>query len=153
MHVEAKMSGHWTDEQLIAHMYGVDPQQQQTENAHLTSCQECQLRLADMHSLRNAITLDAESAIDPEFLADQRRRLYARIAEPEHWWQLGTVWRWASVGTAMAALSAGLFIFGDNHQLRTHENKVSDAELAREVSALSLDLEAQPAEPLQALFE
>ena len=45
MNMESRASDHWTDDQLIAHLYGVGP-----ENRHLDLCADCTARLACIYA-------------------------------------------------------------------------------------------------------
>jgi hypothetical protein len=50
MNVESNLSGHWTDEQLIQHLYGIAPEEQ-----HIEVCAYCRDRLADMIAARRMV--------------------------------------------------------------------------------------------------
>lgn len=151
MNIESKSSGHWTDDQLIAHFYGIEPAVG-NDDRHLESCSDCKTRLQGMLARRAEIRESADE-VDPVFLAEQRRRIYARLTQPIHWWQTTSLWRWASAGAATAALGTGLLLFSDGNHLSKPDANVSDAQLAQEVSAIAGDTEAPPAAPLKALFE
>ena len=141
------MSGHWTDEDLIASLYGVGP-----EDGHVQTCAECQGRLASLEANRRAIEAGEHDDVSFEFLAAQRRKIYSRMTAPQSWWSNFPSRRWASVATAVAVLAGGLFVYQQRRQQIVH-NEVSDAQLAREVSCMVQDLEPHPTAPLQALFE
>lgn len=147
MSIESKLSGHWTDDQLIKHLYGVGPQ-----DGHLAQCEQCTSRLAAFEANRQTIELN--SAFDGEvtfdFLASQRRSIYHRLTEPEHLWPV-RVKRWASASATVLALAAGLVVYQQNRRHQT-ENRVSDAQLFQEVSQMAQDSEPRPTAPLQALF-
>lgn len=151
MNIESKSSGHWTDDQLIAHLYGVDAAGG-VDDRHLESCGPCKARLQGMLARRHQI-IESANQVDAAFLAEQRRRIYARLSSPEHWWQAASLWRWASAGAATVALGSGLLVFSDGGFMKKPDVHVSDAQLAQEVSAIAGDTEAPPAEPLKALFE
>lgn len=158
MNIESKKSGHWTDEQLIAHLYGVGPTAAgdgAEESHHLSGCELCRSRLEAMKARHAALVADSGDwqDVSPAFLAEQRRRIYDRLSSSQSWWQVHSLWRWASAGTAAAALGAGLVIFTGVHPGAHPECKVSDAELAQEVSAIAGNTEALPAAPLKVLFE
>jgi hypothetical protein len=145
----SKVSGHWTDEQLIASLYDVGP-----ENGHLSECADCRQRLSLLKANRQALQREAASIdeVDFAFLAAQRRRIYARLEEPVRlWWRL-PVRRWVSAAATVVALGSGLVVF-EQYRQELAQNKISDAQLALEVSRMSQDLEAQPVAPLQGLFE
>jgi hypothetical protein len=87
---------------------------------------------------------------DFTFLAAQRRRIYARLAEPARSWP---VRRWASAAVLLLVLGSGGFVAVEQYRHQQVENKISDVRLAQEMSRMSQDLEAQPVAPLQGLFE
>ena len=72
--VERMSARHWSAAELIAHLYGVGP-----ENEHLVSCADCQKQLAEMAGTRaahEAIDRGGEEISDG-FLAAQRRQIYS----------------------------------------------------------------------------
>ena len=145
----SNVSGHWTDEQLIASLYGAGP-----ENSHLDECAECRVRLSVLSANWQLLQREANSSddVDLTFLAAQRRTIYARLSEPVHpWWRVSARC-WASAGATLLVLGGGFAMF-EQHQRQSVENKISDVQLAQEMSRMSQDLEAQPVAPLQGLFE
>ncbi len=138
---------HWTDEQLIASLYGAGP-----ENEHLRNCAECRERLSALEANRKALERDAADDVSFAFLAAQRRRIHARLAEPVRPWSGFRVRRWASAVGALLVLGGG-FVLIEQYRHEQAENKISDVQLAQEMSRISQDLEAQPVAPLQVLFE
>jgi anti-sigma factor RsiW len=145
--MESKVSGHWTDDRLIAHLYGVEP-----EDAHFENCVECKTRLARMEANRRALDRSAEEEVSFDFLAAQRRKIYARLTDHGHNWH-GSVRRWAAAAATVLVMGGGLLVYEEMQQQSTVKNKVSDAQLAQEVSSMTQDSEPQPTAPLQALFE
>ena len=156
MNIGSKLSDHWTDEQLIAELYGVGP-----ENDHLPHCRECSHRLAAMQASRNSVDRrhKTDEDVDFEFLAAQRRRIYARLDAPENWWSGLALRRWASAAAAVLVLGIGFAAFQEAHRFPTTAQRerqlatLSDEQLAQAVSQIAEDSEPQPAAPLQALFE
>ena len=151
MNTFSDASGHWTDEQLIASLYDAGP-----EDGHLHECVGCQERLSVLQANRTVLHGEASEAedVDFAFLAAQRRRIYARLAEPVRPWSgLRPVRRWASAA-ALLMLGGG-FVAMEQYQYRHEQtqSKISDVQLAQEMSRMSQDLEAQPVAPLQGLFE
>jgi anti-sigma factor RsiW len=147
MSIASKVSGHWTDEQLVEHIYGVGP-----HDGHLESCLECRGRLASLGQHRQAIERSAAGdGVTFDFLAAQRRRIYARLSKRTPGWSRLGIHRWATAAVAAVALTSGVMIY-ENTQLHARSN-VSDAQLAQEVSQIASDSEPQPIAPLQALFE
>jgi hypothetical protein len=148
--MESKVSGHWTDEQLIEHLYGIGAEDL---NLHLHACADCQARLSSTQARRQAVDMNSsDQDVSFEFLAAQRRRIYARLTEPRHFWSDGRLGRWASAAATILVLGGGFLIYED-HRQQVMDNKVSDAQLAQEVSSMAQESEPQPTAPLQALFE
>jgi predicted anti-sigma-YlaC factor YlaD len=140
---ESNVSGHWTDEELVAHVYGVGP-----EKGHLDQCAECQGRFASMLAHRNMLERSApQKDVSVEFLAAQRRSIYARLTISQHW----PLRRWASVATGVLIMGGGMLVY--QQQRHMVDNRISDAQLAADVSRMAADAEPDSTAPLQALFE
>lgn len=151
MNIGSKLSEHWTDEQLIEHLYGVGP-----EDGHLQVCGECQARLSGAQSVRLRLETDLASDGEPagyDFLMAQRRRIYARLSEPAKSWIGVSVRRWAPVFAMLVALAGGLIVYDHGFRQERLDRRVSDTQLAREVSCMAADSEPQSIAPLHALFE
>jgi hypothetical protein len=149
MNIESKLSGHWTDEQLIEHLYGVGP-----EEKHISECRICRERLSGMVAARRA--REAESSpleqVPFDLLVRQRRSIYARLGQISSW-QLGfQVRRWAAAAAMMVLLAGGVFLYEQNQHQRGRQDSLSDAQLAQEVSAIAQDSEPSATAPLQQLF-
>ncbi len=148
MNIESKLSGHWTDEQLIAHLYDLGP-----DDGHIHGCAVCQERLSNMQASRRAIeAAESPGNVGFDFLAAQRRRIYARLTQPVHWWSQFEIRRWVSAAATILAIGGGLLLYEENHRQQMMD-KVSDAQLAQEVSSMAQDAEPQPTAPLQELFD
>jgi hypothetical protein len=145
MNVESSRSGHWTDDQLIAHLYGVGPDDQ-----HLPGCQLCQSRLSGLKKRQQELRSEDVSS---ELLASQRRRIYARLTAPVHWSARWQVRRWASVAAVAAVLGGSALFYEEHEQQQAAARSLSDAQLAQDVSLLSQNSEAEPTGPLEALFD
>lgn len=137
---------HWTDGQLIASLYDAGP-----EDGHLSTCAQCRERLSILQANRAVLERETHDAdeVNFAFLAAQRRQIYTRLAEPVRPW---FVRRWAPAAAALLVLGGG-FIAVEQYQHQQAKNSISDVQLAREMSRVSQDLEAQPVAPLQGLFE
>ncbi len=152
--MQSDVSGHWTDDQLMAHLYGVGP-----EDGHLPGCGACEARLAAMESHRFTLERTFQQAeLSPEFLATQRREIYtkltyAKLAQLAHWWSGAALRRWASAAAMLFVLGGGLTVYEEYHRQELLKDQVSDAELAEQVSSMSQVSEPQPTAPLKALFE
>ncbi|MDQ2774394.1 MAG: hypothetical protein M3Y57_05630 [Acidobacteriota bacterium] len=157
MSVESKMPAHWTDDQLIEHLYGI-----RAEDGHFSFCRHCRERALAMQSRRQSIEdkFGAEDEVSFDFLAAQRRRIHARLDQTAKWWQVFHVRRWAPAAAALFVMGAGLVVMKETqplgmggHARQVVKANVSDAQLAAEVSQLADDSEPSPTAPLQALFE
>jgi anti-sigma-K factor RskA len=155
MNTESKPSEHWTQEQLIGHLYGVGPQ-----NRHLDACEVCSARLSAMQTSRRSIEElhNAADHLSVDLLAAQRRSIYARLDRSAHWWQTAPAWRWVSAAAAVLIIVGGLTVVEQTRPFsEAHQNqptaKVSDAQLAADVSQAADNSEPQATAPLQALFE
>ena len=148
--MESKVSGHWTDDQLIALLYELEH-----ENDHLRGCAICQARLSDMRLRRQSIEVAAseDDSVGFEFLAAQRRGIYAKITTQPRWWSKLELRAWGSAAAMMLVLGGGLVIYEENHRRQVRDNVVSDVQLAQDVSTITQDSEAEPTGPLHELFE
>ncbi len=146
MNIGSKLSGHWTDAQIIAHVYGVGP-----GDGHLDGCRECQSRLSVIEARRQALRSAEEVSFD--LLAAQRRQIYAKLTKPAHWWSGFQLRRWASAAAAVLLLGGSALYYEEHQNRQAANNMLSDAQLAQDVSRMSENPEAQPTAPLQALFE
>ncbi len=150
MNIKPQQLEHWTDDQLIAHLYGAGP-----DDRHLEMCEHCLARIATLRGRQDDLRLTEHGSgdVSPELLAEQRRRTYRKLSRPVHGGVRVPVARWASVVVAALALGAGALYYGECQQQRAFDDMVSDAQLAQDVSVMSDNPEAQPTAPLQALFE
>ena len=146
--MESKVSGHWTDEQLIAYLYGLE-----SADAHFSACDECQGRVAAMRAQRRAIDAASHEQVSFDFLAAQRRTIYARLTNKTPWWSNAQVRRWASAAAAVLVMGGGLLVYQEKQAHRSADSTVSDAQLAQDVSRMAQDAEPQSTAPLEALFE
>lgn len=87
---------HWTNEELLNHLYGVDP-----EDGHTAECPECRGRIAGMERRRAA--RQEEPWVPEEFLRAQRESIARRVGEANTrqgaWWQAPA---WAALMAAIA---------------------------------------------------
>jgi hypothetical protein len=135
---------HWSDEQLIAHLYGVGP-----EDGHLSRCADCCSRLETLEA-RGAEVLERAQTNDvaADFLAAQRRSIYARLSERQGWLRVG---RWAPV-MATVALAAGAFMILEQPRAHVNPDQISDAELVRQASQMAETSMPNAVAPIEALF-
>jgi hypothetical protein len=142
MHIESTQSGHWTDEQLIDHLYGLGP-----ADGHLDNCAECEARVSTLEGRRQ---LSANQPVSDAFLAAQRRTIYARLSEPRKWWREWPLRRIAAA-VAMVIVVGGTTSVYENRQHELAESR-ADAQLAQDVSQMSFESEPQATAPLEGLF-
>ena len=143
MNIVSARSAHWTDEQLIDHLYGVGP-----ADGHLSQCDQCHSRLSAMETRRQQV--GPKESVSEQLLAAQRRAIYARLSKPHYWWQDVPVRRWAAAAASIAVLSGSLTVY----EMRQREiaDARADAQLAQDVSQMSFESEAQATAPLHGLF-
>jgi hypothetical protein len=152
MSIESRLSGHWTDDELIQHLYGVGP-----GDGHVNGCRECQARLSAAETERRALEADLSESSHEEasydFLMAQRRRIYAKLSQPANLWTSISVGRWAPAAAALLVLAGGVVVYDQRARQGTVNRHVSDAQLAEDVSCMAVDSEPQSTAPLRALFE
>ncbi len=152
MNIPSTQSGHWTDDELLATIYGIGPSAN-----HLDGCPECRSRLASMQVSRQSIDGNApvSSGVDAAFLAAQRRAIYARIQQPVRWWHLVSVQRWTAGVATTCVLFGSLVVYQHSREEQKRRDAISDAQLAQEVTLMAQDQDAGSSSmaPLKGLFE
>jgi hypothetical protein len=136
---------HWSDQEIIASLYGVGP-----ENGHLAQCGACSDRAEQLSARRQALAIQPE--VTEQFLAAQRRSLYARMQSAES--RPGIWFTWAPA----AALAASI-VFGATLMRPAPERRVEIAGGATE-STLYTEIynemamtQPRAVQPMQGLFE
>ncbi len=143
MNIVSAKSDHWTDEQLVDHLYGLGP-----ADGHLDQCELCTNRLSSMQARRQQVS--PEETVSDDFLAAQRRAIYARMSKPHHWWSDVPVRHWAAAAAMFMVLAGSAAVYQD-HRRELAEAR-SDAHLAQEVSQMAFESESPVTAPLQGLF-
>jgi hypothetical protein len=144
MRIVSAQSAHWTDEQLIDHLYGIGP-----ADGHLSQCEFCHGRLTAMEARRKQAL--AEETVSHEFLAAQRRAIYARLEKPHRWWDSLPMRRLAA-GVAMLVVLAGSAAVYEKHRRDMAAEAISDAQLVQDVAQMSFESESPATAPLRELF-
>ncbi len=136
---------HWTDEQLLAHLYGVGP-----EDGHPNDCSACGQRITEMLANRQSIEAlrGTHEDVTFELLARQRRAIYAGLGRKRSVFAMG---RWASA-LAMVAFVAGAIIVIEERQ-QADNRQISDAQLVEEVSQMAQDPTPTAVAPIEGLFQ
>jgi hypothetical protein len=140
------MSGHehLSEDALLDAVYGIAGS---AADAHLQRCADCAQRLQEWHEKRAAAVESVE--ISNDFLAAQRRKIYARIERPSR-----KHWLWAPGLAAACALAIGVFVYHPAaKEPPRHSAEISDAQLFGEVYSMEQSLEPVAAAPARALFE
>ncbi len=150
MNIKSNLSGHWTDEQLIQHLYGIGP-----EGNHIEECRDCRDRLSAMLAARQLVEAGASPSEQVPFdlLAAQRRGIYSRIARISSQRVGLQLRRWAAAAATVFLLGGGVLLWEQNQTRQVVQNRESDAQLAQEVSRMAQDSEPSPTAPLQGLFD
>ena len=126
------MNRHLTSDELIDRLYGIG------SSEHLDNCRECSARFRQLRE-RRAIVAEPRPA-SYEFLAAQRRNIYARMGEEP---QTGRKWV-PALAAAVCLVAAGVFVYRPAEAPRTES---TDAQLFSE------SMEPLAASPIHALFE
>jgi hypothetical protein len=136
------MSRHWSDDELIARLYGVGP-----EDGHLDGCAKCADRLRTLTAARARIV--QPPAVPEEFVAGQRRAVYQRLGSRE---RSRALLPYASAMATAALIFLGVLLYRPAPAPQP-ALVFSDAELFSEVYSMAQSSEPKAAEPIHALFE
>jgi hypothetical protein len=129
---------HLTTDELVNLVYGVGT------GGHLDKCRDCSQRF---ELLREKRAIAAESLpVSHDFLAAQRRNIYARMGERPQ-----ARMKWVPAMAAAACLIAvGVFSY---HPAQAVKPEVVDAQLFADVYSMEQSMEPIAAQPIHALFE
>lgn len=151
---------HWTDGQLIEHLYGVGPDVSSKKDAHLESCEECRSRLGAMQLSRSRLeALAAEEELSVDALFSQRRAIYHKLERRAGWRASKPFQKWAPAACALLVLAGGFAAWEHRTDLprqsqeQVQRGNISDDQLADEASQIANDVAPNAAAPLRALFE
>jgi hypothetical protein len=131
-------SDHWTDDELLEHLYGVSS----PHDGHLSACPECAARADHLARVRAQVTRAPE--ISEEFLAAQRRGIYQRLGSPLPWHPM----RWALPMAATLAFALGLTLYRANQPLHSR-----DDQFYAEISSLDQNPAPRAVQPIEALVQ
>jgi hypothetical protein len=133
---------HWTDDELIARLYDVRP-----EDDHLAQCDSCARRLDAIRS-RYEILRPPQIGISSEFLAAQRRAIQARIHVKRY--ALPRIFVPVVVSLLLAAIWV---VHRPASVVPPIKQQVSDSELFDDVFNRISDPLPSSAGPIRSLFE
>src|SRR5262245_47777079 len=139
------MDNHWTDDELIAFVYGVDAR----GDGHVERCAACAARLERIEARRHDLRTEPE--VPSELLFAQRRAIQARLEEARRSSMLQAVAFVPSLA-AVLLLLVGLMVFGPS-PATIAPKPTPEAQLFEEVFTLAADPAPQAVEPVQSLFE
>ena len=136
------MSRHWSDEELIDHLYGIGRGDQ-----HLEQCEECRARWLRVRERRDMI-LRQSPEIPEELMVAQRAALQHRVAGGGHGWSL-------PLTPALAALAVVVLALVLSRPAPAPEPTLAstDGEFFTEIYAMVESPEPLAAEPINGLFE
>jgi anti-sigma factor RsiW len=141
-------AGHWTEDELIARLYGVGP-----DNDHIETCAECSRRLKTIEQTRAARDA-AITQLEPdfEFLAAQRRKIYQNLSVGN---RRSFVWRLAPALAMCFVLVLGFVLFTRNERsnVPAEASRQTDTQLVEYVGGAAMDSEPAAVAPLEGLFE
>lgn len=148
---------HWTSDQLLDKLYGISNAEAAAES-HLGSCADCSARWDRLTMQRVAIV--EPPAVSNDFLAAQRRSIYARMDQkPPLWWHsLFSQKGFAASAAAVLVIVGGLAFFRSGPVPLTHptvaspQQEVSDTQFFAEMSRLEQSSMPQAVSPIKALF-
>ena len=133
------MNKHLTAEELIDQVYGLERRE------HVETCAECSERLKGLLA-QKASTAGPVPASD-EFLAAQRRNIYARMgAQPQ-----GRM-KWVPALAAAACLIA-VSVVAYHPEAQAPKPEIDDAQLFSDVYSMEQSMEPMAAKPIHAIFD
>jgi ferric-dicitrate binding protein FerR (iron transport regulator) len=139
--------GHLSEDVLLDAIYGIADAESE---AHAHTCAECAARVSEWRERAGVIT---NSEISDEFLAAQRRQIYARI-EGSSLPMSRRVWWWAPALAMAAALIVGIVVWPQHRVAPANSHaEVSDVQLFNEVYSFERSAEPSATAPVHALFE
>jgi hypothetical protein len=133
------MKKHLTTDELVDRLYGVGT------GDHLNDCDQCSELFGQLRERREMAAQPVE--VSYEFLAAQRRDIYARMGEKPQ----GRM-KWVPALAAAAFLvAAGVFVHHPAEQVAKPE--IVDAQLFADVYSMEQSMEPLAAKPIHALFD
>lgn len=134
---------HWTDEELIARLYGVGP-----SDGHVEQCAECSGRWRDLMAARERV-LQERPVVADSFWAAQRRAVMDRIEHRTH-----KPWMW-SLTPVLSTVALVLMAIVLSRPVPVEQPVLSSSEAELFTDIYSEVHSAEPAAvtPIRGLFE
>jgi|HubBroStandDraft_2_1064218.scaffolds.fasta_scaffold498285_1 hypothetical protein len=137
------MKKHLTIDELVDRLYGVEGGGPVSN--HLDDCEECSERFLELRE-RRAMAAEPTAA-SYEFLAAQRRNIYARMGE-----QPRAGMKWVPALAAAACLAA-FSVFVHHPEAQVAKPEIVDPQLFADVYSMEQSMEPLAAKPIDALFD
>ena len=134
---------HWTENDLLHWLYTAEG-----DAAHLDECSDCRARAQQMIEIRKTTTADPEVSWD--FLAAQRRSIYARLGRSGRSFAM----RWAMAGASLlgiAALSLALLRPWTTESPALYNS--ADEKLFSDLASIEQSSEPRAIRPIHNLFK
>jgi hypothetical protein len=140
------MKNHLTTDQLVDQLYGV-VSGGHLASGHIKECAACSARLEELRERRAMAAESVPAAHD--FLAAQRRNIYARMGENPQ-----TRMKWVPALAAACLVVAGVSTWLPSNQVAKPEIITErDAQLFSDVYSMEQSMEPLAAKPIHAIFE
>jgi predicted anti-sigma-YlaC factor YlaD len=133
------MNKHLTTDELVDRLYGVG------SGDHLHECEECSERFQQLRERREMAAEVAPASY--EFLAAQRRNVYARMGEKPQ-----ARMKWVPALAAAACLLAAVS-FVHRPETQAAKQDIVDPQLFADVYSMEQSMEPLAAKPMDALFD
>ena len=137
---------HWSDDELIARLYGIGP-----SGMHLEECAECAGRWRQLLAARKRVI--AEPAVPEDRMAALRRATLARMEQPaRHAWRPGFAGALASLALLLLALVLSRPAPGPQPTMAVSGGP-PESELFAEIYTTVETTEPAAVTPIRSLFE
>jgi hypothetical protein len=138
------MSGHLKTDELLDRLYGLD--QAVDQDVHLAKCEDCRDRWEEMRRVQ--ATFANPAPVSTDFLAAQRRKIYARLGQEPR-----PRMTWAPALAAAALLAIGIAVYRPASTPAPLHPDAGDAQLFADVYSMEQSVEPSVAAPIHSLFE
>jgi hypothetical protein len=138
--------GHFSNDALLDMLYGLSDNE-----PHLRECTICAERFSELRRRREilASAVDLSREVSSDFLAAQRRKIYARLARPEP-----KRLRWAPALAMACLVAVGMLVYHPaTPPTPKQHGEVSDSQLFSDAYSMDQSLEPSAVAPIHALFE
>ena len=139
---------HLNHDALLNALYGLADENE----PHLRECAICAQRFSELQWKRErlAAAADLSTDVSSDFLAAQRRKIYARLEQPE-----SKRLRWAPALVMACLVAVGVLVYHPTPSSAPQQQRgdVSDTQLFSDAYSMDQALEPTAAAPIHALFE